>query len=303
VDILSDIVEFVRLKSVVYFRRDFCGAWGMDVAKGPFGQFHLVLRGYCWLGAGWHVTRMDPGDVVLFPHGDPHWVASDREQGRAPDQEVVASHYRDDWMFEGEGEVSTLICGHFEFDRGFEHPLLTSLPSVMRLSSIDASHLSWLEVATNVIAREARTEEPGFQAVMARLAEVLFIQILRVHSLRVDQPDSFLNAMKDAEIGQSLALVHEAPADNWSLAKLAKEVGVSRSKLADRFKRLVGVAPMAYVTNWRMQVARKLLLESNVTVGEVCEKVGYSSEAAFSRAFKRVIGENPGKVKGKRLNH
>ncbi len=298
-DALSDILRAIRLRSAVYFRSDFSSPWGMQIDDGPFAQFHLIVRGNCWMRMrGFGKPRLlSGGDVVVFPHGDAHWLADDPAQKRAPGKAVVQAHLQNQPMFQ-QGEFSTtLVCGHFEFDRHFDHPFLQALPRFIHITDTERRERSWLETVTNVIIQEADSAQPGAEVVVERLAEVLFIQVLRAYMQQQKMTTGYLAALQDRQISQALKLVHARPETNWTLESISRTVGMSRSAFAARFKQLVGVTPMVYITDWRMQKARELLKNHAHPLVEVAEKVGYTSEAAFNRAFKRRFKQNPGAMR------
>jgi len=192
---------------------------------------------------------------------------------------------------------TTLVCGHFEFDRNVDHPFLHALPEFIYLAYSDHRELTWLETATNVIIQETSSGNPGTDVVVERLAEVLFIQILRTYMKRAQVTSGFLAALRDTQISNALNLIHRAPETSWTLGNIARSVGMSRSAFAARFKELVNMTPMEYITNWRMQKARELLANARLPLIDIAERVGYSSEAAFNRAFKRRFKQNPGAMR------
>ncbi len=295
-DALSDILQLVQFKSNVYFRSDFSSPWGMNVDAGPFAQFHLVVSGQCWLQADNFAAplSLSAGDIVMFPLGDSHWLADDSRNKRTPGKQVVEAFHNQTPLFQNGVVSTTLVCGHFEFQKNLAHPFMTALPRFIHIPGTERRHLSWLEAATNVIIQEAGSDSPGSDIVSRRLAEVLFIQILRAHMLREKVAHGFFAALSDGQINAALALIHSQPQNGWTLEGIARTIGMSRSSFAARFKLLVGMTPMNYLTNWRMQKARDLLRERQLPLIDIAEQVGYTSEAAFSRAFKRQFKQNPG---------
>jgi len=298
-DALSGILKLIRLKSSVYFRKDFASPWGMEIGKSPFAQFHLVVRGHCYLHTDDMKDPMDlyAGDIIVFPKGKSHWLADNPESKKIPGIKVVEAHKNNEILFEGETISTTLICGHFEFDKDFEHPFLQSLPELIHITDTERRQLSWLESATNVIMQEADSDEPGSEVVVNRLAEVLFIQIIRVYIVQSNNNCGYLAALKDKHIHNALSLIHHDPQNSWTLESIARTIGMSRSAFAARFKQLTGNTPMNYLTNWRMNKARELIKIRQLPLLEVAEQVGYSSEAAFNRAFKKQFSCNPGAMR------
>ena len=298
-DALSDILKLIRLKSSVYFRKDFASPWGMEMGKSPFAQFHLVVRGHCYLQTDdmKDPTDLYAGDIVVFPKGKSHWLADNPVSKKIPGIKVVEAHENNETLFEGEKLSTTLICGHFEFDKDFQHPFLQSLPELIHITDTERRQLSWLETATQVIMQEADSDEPGSEVVVNRLAEVLFIQILRIYIVQSNINTGYLAALKDKQIHNALSLIHHDPKNSWTLESIARTIGMSRSAFAARFKQLTGNTPMNYLANWRMNIAKEIIKEQHLSLIEIAEKVGYSSQASFNRAFKKQFRLNPGAMR------
>ena len=298
-DALSDILRAMRLRSVVYFRSDFPPSWGMELRQGGPARFHIVVRGGCWLGSSAmeRPRLLSTGDIVLFPFGDDHWMAEHEESKRYPGEEVTEAIWSDRSLFQGEGISTTLLCGHFEFNSGFDSPLLKELPSLIHVQGTERDELTWLEAATNAIIQETGSDRPGSDVVAERLAELLFIQVIRSHIIRHTPKTGLLAALGDTQIAGALDLIHGQLANPWTLESLAGAVGMSRSAFAARFRDVLGLTPMTYLTDWRMTKAQIFLEETDRTILDIAGQVGYSSEAAFNRAFKRKFGRTPGSVR------
>jgi len=298
-DALSDILELIRLKSSVYFRKDFASPWGMEMGKSSYAQFHMVVRGHCWLKSKFlkNPIELYAGDIVIFLNGDEHWLADDPSNKRISGIKVVEAHHRKQELFKGKNISTTLVCGHFEFEKGFNHPLLKSLPKFLHIKDTERRELTWLETATNVIMQETGSNEPGADAVVKRLAEILLIQILRVYMLRKNVSKGYLAALKDHQINNALKLIHTKPDESWTLENIARQIGMSRAAFAAKFKHLIGITPMNYLTSWRMFKARELIRQRHLSLFEIAESVGYSSEASFNRAFKKQFKKNPGAMR------
>lgn len=295
-DALSDILRSLRFDSSVYFKSGFCSPWGMEMEKQKVAEFHIVVRGHCWL----YMDHFDEplsltgGDIVVFPLGDAHWISDDPAHERIPGEQVLKAIQNNESVFQ-EGKTSTeLVCGHFEFERDRKHPFVQALPSLIHIEGAERHHMEWLETVTRVLIDETGTGRPGSEAIINRLAEVLFIQVIRAYVEKNDFKNGFLAALSNPQIGKALTLIHSEAGKDWMLEELAHESGMSRSSFANTFKELVGVTPMAYLADRRMEKAKKYLAETDQSLLEVAENVGYSSEAAFSRAFKRSIGQTPG---------
>ena len=297
-DLLTDVLRALRLRGTVYFQADFRAPWGMDIKGGVFANFHLVVQGECWVRSGddLDALRIGAGELVVFPHGDRHALL-DRVDGEpVPAEELLSSGVTTDdaTVYGGDGPATTLICGHFECDRDGGHPLLSSLPRMIHVSTDDEGTGDWLETAAALAAKESQSKRSGSSAVVDRLAEVLLIQVLRHHAERSGVDRGFLAATRDRALSEAIALVHTDPAHAWSVEELARRSGMSRSTFAAHFKETIGTTPMRYLTQWRMQKARELLFDTDRSIGDVAEVVGYESEWAFAKAFKREFGTGPG---------
>lgn len=296
-DALSDILRLVRLKGCVYFQSDFPSPWGMEMGAGPFAQFHLVVRGQCWLtldGARHHLAT---GDIVVLPHGDAHALLDDPATAAKPGRDVLAAIQSGKPPFPMGEATARLLCGHFEFDRDLNHALFTDLPRLIWIKGMGRTQPGWLEAITPILVGETGAGQPGADTIAERLAEVLLIQVLRTHllqhALEKSAGHGFLAALGDRQINGALKYIHLGTNHDLTLDEIAKSVGMSRSSLAARFRELVGDTPMNYLTSWRMLKAKDILKSGSLPLVEVAERVGYKSEAAFSRAFKRECDQSP----------
>ena len=292
-DTLSSILNKVKLSSAVYFKSDFSSPWGMDIPKGPFAQFHIVTRGSCILKTKTTQIQLFAGDIVVFPLGTSHWLADQESSKRTQGMEVVTSILQGDSLFKGNQVATTLICGHFEFDRSLDHPFLTELPELIHIPDEERKELSWLESISNLVIRETGNEDSGSQLIVNKLGEVLFIHTLRAYIMKNQAKKGFMAGLKDPRMSSVLAAIHQSPANDWQLASLAKIAGMSRTSFSNHFKSLIGETPLTYITNWRIIQAQTLLKESSKSVGEIAEAVGYQSEAAFNRVFKKRVAQTP----------
>lgn len=306
-DILSDVFRAQRLRGTVYFRADFREPWGLDIQGGQFANFHIVVRGRCWLRTdpSAPARALETGDVVLFPNGSPHALLHAPNGAAFPAADVTGNgatseNEADTRVFGGSGSVTTtLICGHFEFDRSVPHPLLDSLPSLVHVEASKHSRAEWLSTAGHLATIESGANRPGVTAIVDRLAEALLVQTLLGHvtAMSHSEQTSFLAAVQDRSVGRVLELIHQDPAHNWSLSELAVAAGVSRSILTERFRVLVGESVMVYLARWRMLKSRELLRDSTMSVAQVADTIGYGSEFSFAKAFKRFFGVPPGQIR------
>lgn len=318
-DILSDVLRCVRLRGAVFFYVSGHGEWAAEAPPGKelaplvmqglehVIEYHAVARGTCWAGIedGPRV-QLHAGDVVLFPHGDAHFVAS--TPGVRANRDV-------NWFdhahatplplriaIDGLNVVhapptaddadTTVICGFLGCDLLPFNPLIAALPRLLHLrAGIDGD---WMTGFAAQAVAESRARRPGGEAMLARMSETMFIDAVRryVDQLPIDS-SGWLAGLRDGAVSRVLALLHEAPATNWTIEELGHRVGMSRSALHDRFVELIGVPPMKYLAQWRMQTASRLLLETRAPIAAIALDVGYDSEAAFARAFKRESGQPP----------
>lgn len=293
-DPLSDVLDLVRLRSAVYFLADFRPPWGMAMDAGPFGQFHVVVRGQCWFRADGEESQLSAGDVVVFPGGAGH-ALTDRPGGAVvPGRRVLEAQQTGREIF-GSGEPDArLLCGHFEFDRGLNHPLLKELPAVLRVEGMTQRHSSWFDSIAAALVRETDSEAAGADVVVKRLAEVLFVQVLRDYLAAAQPTHGFLAAIGDQRLARSLRFMHQRFGEAITLDAIADAANMSRSSLAARFKDVLGQTPMAYVSHWRLLCAGERLKTTGAPVAAIAMDVGYGSEAAFGRAFKKQFDVSPG---------
>jgi len=307
-DPLSDVLRAVRLTGAVFFDIEGHAPWaaasarGADIAQAllPGVQhlisYHVVTEGACWVrlleGAP---VRLEPGDVIVFPHGDVHVLSSHPDAEAVPDPTVYRSALANrprPVRFGGDGlECTRVVCGFLGCDVRPFNPLVSSLPRLIHVRA--GADAPWLGQFARFALSEARNGRPGGESVLARVSELMFVEAVRRHlDALTDERTGWLAGLRDVYVGRALALLHERPERPWTLEELAREAGLSRSTLAERFAHLVGEPPMQYLARWRMQVASRLLLEG-AKVASAAEAVGYDSEAAFSRAFKKLVGTPP----------
>jgi len=308
-DALSQTLRVVRLVGAIFLHGRFTAPWCYQSphadAAAPYLEptaeriviFHLITEGECWaeLDDGPPV-RLVAGDAVVFPRGDAHRMGSQpglRPASGARLQEVLARRPRL-LAYGGGGATTRLICGYLACDARLARMLLAGLPPIVKVSVRGSNAGVWLEASLRYALAEARSPRPGGQGVLAKLAEVLFIEVLRIHmNEQAEGRTGWLAGVNDRIVGAALRALHAEPARAWTLEDLAREAGTSRSVLAERFSQLVGVAPMQYLAQWRMLLASNLLARSNAPLVRIAEEVGYQTDTAFSRAFRREYGLPP----------
>jgi len=305
-DALADVLKTIRLHTSTYFCSDFNTHWGMDIPHGDNGLFHVIVEGECWVKIE---NRDDPihmkaGDIVAFPTGGAHWI-SDRPDSKRLTAEAVASKIlKGDNPFynadEATATTQTLLCGAFEYDSSISHPFLRELPCFIHIQAGKSPELQWLKELTSVLSKESKQPSPGSSVVIDRLTEVLFIQILRLHVQEEPAKLGYISALSDSKIGPALNQIHAEENAEWSVETLASHVALSRSAFSDRFMKLIGEPPKTYLINWRMQKAKSKLENTEIGMYDIAESAGYSSESAFSKAFKQYFTRTPGSYR-KRL--
>jgi AraC-like DNA-binding protein len=292
------VLADLRMRGTFYCRAEGTAPWGLEMpAFGGCLSFHVVTEGTCLLEVDGTVHTLGTGDLALVPHGRGHLLRSDpgaRIAGRADllPQEFIAEHYSV-MRLDGGGATTGLICGVLEIDRPGAAHVLDLLPPVLMVPGREAARHGWLPVVLGLLADEVRHERPGAEAVVTRLADVVVIQAIRAWLEAGSTGPGWLRALRDPEIGRVVALVHRDPGADWTLDGLAREARMSRSAFAARFTELAGEPAMRYVTRWRMHVAGTALARG-ARVGELARRLGYESETAFVRAYKRVAGTTPG---------
>jgi AraC-like DNA-binding protein len=303
--VLSDVLTSIHLGGGVYFHCEMSAPWGMAIERSSVAEFHVVVRGNCWvrIGGEEEAIALQGGDVVAFLHGGAHRLVDAPEREARPAAEILEGQSLEHFgpvTYGGGGQRASILCGYFEFDRDSPHPLVAALPAFIHLRGTETSEFAWLQTALNFMIHETIAAKPGAEAVVTRLAGVLFVQIVRAYLAQSKSPPAMLAAIADRQVGATLALMHKDPAQAWTLNSLARGAGMSRSALAERFHQLVGDTPMRYLAMWRMQLARKLLGETALSTAAIAERVGYQSEAAFSKAFKNAAGKGPGAYRRER---
>jgi AraC-like DNA-binding protein len=323
-DPLSDVLRTVRLTGALFFLWHVSWPYMTPVPSGrtfapivlPGAQqiisYHIVTEGSCW-GAliGEPPVELEAGDILLIPHGDAYVISSSAQLGTAAQADMEPSLQFFRQMAAGElpfvvedgggGANSThLICGFLGCDVRPFNPVLAALPRLVHLAApADPAH-DRLQSLIDYTLAEARQPRPGGQCVLVRLSELMFVEVVRrwltEREAKPGGPSArsdWLAGLRDPLVGRALMLLHRKPAVSWTVETLAREVGVSRSRLAESFTRLVGQPPMQYLTQWRLQLAARMLADGSAKVATVARDVGYESEASFSRAFKKFVGLSP----------
>jgi AraC-like DNA-binding protein len=310
-DALSDVLKSLRLEGAVYLNAEFTAPWCVKAEYGLASVrqrlagaeqvvfFHYFVEGTCKVPLpGGGVLDVDAGDLVLFPHeskqlmgSDVHLKpveAADMDPGGDADAQVIRLRHG------GGGVATRVICGYIACSRSVCRPLFDALPEVLRVRMADGPAATLLRELLRTGVRESAAASPGADSMLAKVSELMFVEALRRYVQELPPGgEGWLAGVRDVYVGRALALLHGAPSKPWTVDKLAREVALSRSALAERFTALVGESPMKYLSRWRLALAAQSLRAGRDPVGRVAERAGYDSEAAFSRAFKREFGMPP----------
>jgi len=307
VDLLSDVFRAVRLDGAFFYRVEATEPWWVETGDAlerrpralPGSEhlipYHILVEGECWGGlVNGEQQHMQPGDVLVLPHAKSHYMSSAKglRTPMPPFGDPQGERLPFELRLGGGGERrSIFVCGFLGCDRRPFNPLLAALPDVML---VHGEAQGWLSIFSQRALDEVSSGRSGGTLMLTRLAELMFIEVVRRHIESLPASETgWLAAARDAIVGKALAQLHTRPAHDWSLEELARETACSRSVLAERFARLVGEPPMQYLMRWRMQLAALQLTSSSAKISAVGRELGYESEAAFSRAFKRLVGVSP----------
>ena len=303
-DVLSEVLKVVKLQGAMFYNGEFSAPWSFrspaSCNVAPFvtaGAEHVIIyhlltdgRAFARVEDGERLA-LDAGDVVIFPHGDAHIIENGKPIKAVDLSQELARIFSQGLRLAragGGGEVTKFVCGYMACEPRLSRVFLSGLPQLFKVSIRNAAAGRWLEDSIRFSVDQADASQAGGEAVLAKLSEVLFVETLRMYILHLPPEQSgWLAGARDPEVGKALAFMHRNPAHPWTIASLAKEVGVSRSVLAERFRHYLNEPPMAYLTRWRLQLGAQRLASSNYSVAQIAPEVGYESEAAFNRAFKR----------------
>lgn len=314
-DALSEVLKVVKLEGAVFYNGEFSAPWTFRSPASrrlaPYlapGAGHVIIYHLITEGRGYAEIRhelrvsLDPGDIVIFPHGDPHLIGngpvprdsvnSERELQRIFSQGLKLVRMG------GGGELTRIVCGYMACEPRLSRFFLAGLPPVFKVNIRSDDSGQWLENSIRFSVAEADSSRAGGEAVLAKLSEALFVETLRRYIAQLPQEQTgWLAGARDPEVGNVLALMHRKPAHPWTIADLASEAGVSRSVLAERFRQYLGEPPMAYLTRWRLQLGAQMLNSTSYSVAQIAAEVGYESEPAFNRAFKREFNRPPARFR------
>ena len=309
-DVLSEVLKLVKLRGALFFNAEMSAPWCLlepasaDIAPAfGAGSGHVVL--YHFLLEGRAITRMSDGanvdlsagDIVVYPHGDPHLLGNGRPEKPVDAMKAFAGNLKDGLKvvrFGGSGEKTKLVCGYMVFDPKIGDVFLSALPKMLKISVADEPSGQWLKQSIRFSVGDNGASDQGSALVIAKLSEVLFVETLRRYINGLNEKETgWLAGLRDEAVGKSIALLHSEPSREWTIAELARKVGASRTRLVERFQHFLGDTPMSYLTRWRLKLGAEFLESSNDSIAQIAASVGYGSEATFNRAFKREYGLPP----------
>ena len=274
-EVLSDILRSMHVKGSVYFCDRLEAPWELDFNETKSASFHMVRRGECWVSAGDTLEQMGPGDLVFIEPGKDHRLIS-----HLPGQDPV------------KGACTVLLCGYCEFRDDLHTPLAEVFPELTIVRDDEIHKHPWLRATLDQLSAEFTSQQPGAELVIDKLTEIVVVELIRINFGRVaDSP--FVKALSDKQISKALHLLHDALGEPWTLETVAGQIGMSRAAFAKRFKELVGQPMFEYLTTLRIQRAKELLQETRLPLYEVAAQVGYESDLAFTKTFKKHVGTTP----------
>jgi len=300
VDILSEILDKIQLTSSYWYRTSFAGEWGIKFPKeNNIAKFHIVTHGeFCFEAPKLKIKALaEQGDILILFKGMEHNLTSAPKV--KPESEISfrskANLSNTQILEYGDQNKlkANIVCGHFNFNGGPDHPFLSSLPNIVHIKGSENSHSPWLTMLINIIEHESKSNQPGRNTLVRKLTEIIFIQALRVHMHKSEKRNGFLKLIENPNISKTLEAIHHQIERKWGLKELAEIAGMSRTNYSIRFKELSGMTPLDYLTYCRIEKAKKLLKETTKSIPEVSETVGYPSHEHFQKLFKRRVGQTP----------
>jgi AraC-like DNA-binding protein len=301
-DVLTTVLDALEFEGKVFCYAKFTSPWAIRLKRKDFAHFHFFERGEGWVeleetGAA---TFASSGDLVIFPHGGAHLLRDNRKMKAVNVEELLPCRDALTLRHGGGGAETTTVCGAFNFKNQIGHPILPLLPEVIHVPKEQIRSAIWLEPMLRLLADEAQNPREGSGSIIGHLTGIIFVQAVRAWI--ESQPEGrggWLGALRDKQISSALNLIHQKPSTPWTIAKLASEVGMSRSPFATKFTNLVGEPPLTYLTKWRMNLAAGYLRDNQISIREIAERVGYESQASFTNAFKRNFSVSPRQYKEK----
>ena len=294
-DILSDVLQNSGLVGGINFCHSFNQKWGLDVAKSKGGTFHILISGMASLGYAGEVIPIGAGDIVAFPYGEPHWIACDENSSLIPSTDIISMYQNhQEQLKDAATEVSTLLCGYFNFSDPAQLPLFKELPGFIHIKAESDNSFEWLKVLVKKMNAEATLRTAGSELYLNRLVEILTIDLFRHWLSSAKHSEVILKTANEPLVHKVLTLFHTRPDTNFQLELLSKEVGMSRANLTRKFTKLIGISPMSYLAIWRIHKACHLLSTTHLSLLQIALAVGFQSDSALSKKFRAQLGMSPG---------
>lgn len=308
-DALNDVLSHLHICGAVYCRSEMKGPWAFSVDRRPFATFHFVSTGKGWMEIEGQPSRIrvSSGDLVVLPHGHAHLMRDSPHTPPIGLNEIIAQHPLEDGIrlrMGSRGPTTVVLCGGFQLEGRSTHPLLANLPEVIYIRGRNGRPAPWVQSTLRQIERETRRTRPGAQTLIARLSDILFIQIIRTYfnsQVRSDGNKDWVGALRDPQVGMAITQIHRQPDNPWTVESLASQVGMSRSGFSARFTQLVGEPPLKYVSRWRVHKATWYLRTSSAKIAVIARRVGYQSEVGLNRVFRKFTGKTPGSIRREQL--
>jgi AraC-like DNA-binding protein len=303
-DVLSQVLTLIRLRGELVYSAQLRAPWGIEFPKGP-AHFYFVQTGEMWVKTpGAEPLPVRQGDMILFPHGTGHLIYDNPSSSWVAIGNLVENHFDREasvLSYGGEGAKASLVGGLFHFEGGSLAALMTALPLIVHIPSEGGKTPDWLHALTHFLVKESHEVEPGSSLMISRLIDLLVIRTLRTWAANQDNPRSWVGALGDERIGRALNAIHAAPFDPWTVESLASLAAMSRSIFAERFMAKVGEPPLQYVKRLKLTLAADMLA-GGMRVTQAAVRIGYASDAAFSRAFKSQFGYAPSEMNERRFS-
>ena len=299
-DILDDVFNVLDLKGALYFRTDFCAPWGVTVPDyQAVARFHLVIQGRCFVNIDQQACiELNAGDLIMIPRGVSHQLLDHPDRPAPPLEQVLeqTNYQGKGVLVVGEGDpraTTQMVCGHLSFRDRADHPILQVLPDYLMMANSCRAKHPLLDNILRLITQRIFEDSLGASASVTRLSEIVFIELLKAGISEQPALLTLLEGLRDPKIGRSLSLMHQQPQNPWTVESLASEVAMSRSRFAQRFNQLIGIGPMGYLADWRLQKALTLLEKTHLSVQQIAQQTGYHSASSFTRAFSGKFGMAP----------
>lgn len=292
-DVLGDVLETLRFRGNIFFRSRLAAPWGMQLEPTMAPRFHIAMEGDCVIGVG-EGNRQVPlkhREIAVLPHGDMHWIADQENRSLTPSKQAGEACELGNPLFQQGKITNKLICGIVNYDEAMAHPILDGLPDVMHFRDLDADAPVWLSV--RLIDFEMESSHGRRNAVVDRLTEVLFLQLLYCYLDENPDVAGFLSALKNPRVRRLLELIHQRPEAPWTVEQLGEWVGMSRATVIRHFNNTVGMPPQEYIANWRMMKARNYIQHSALSSEDIADRLGFASARTLGKAFQRCFGSTP----------